>query len=176
MLAFAQHAQSPNWGTRAREEFTRIEVDETRHADWLIRLQNNLPAPEADLQLRRRVKHFFMGLATPDLGIHLGHVAALDSAACLILGRLRRTGACKPDSPVTRVFESIHRDEARHVAIVRSYAAELSSTRELLACATKTREQLTAILSARALALEILGICPDSLFRQLRSLPRRLFT
>jgi hypothetical protein len=122
------------------------------------------------------MKHFFARLGNPDFGIHLGHVAALDSAVCLILGKLRRTGLCAPSSPVARVFAGIHRDEARHVAITRSYARELCSTRDLLACATETREQLTVLLSARAPALDTLEVCPDSLFRQLRSPPQRLFT
>jgi hypothetical protein len=175
VLAFGHHAQSPRWGTRARAEFGRMESDEARHAGWLQGLQICLPPPEADLQLRRRVKQFFMRLASANFGIHLGHIAALDSAVCLILGKLRRSGVCQPNSPVTRVFESIHRDEARHVAVARGYAGELCSTGDLLACATETREQLTGILSARAQAFEILGICPDSLFKQLRSPPRRLF-
>jgi hypothetical protein len=174
-LAFAHHAQSQTWGARAREDFARIQVDEARHADWVQRLQLSLPSPEEDLRLRRRVKHFFMRLASPNLGIHLGHIAALDSAVCLILGRLRRTGLRKSNSPVARVFASIHHDEARHVAIARSYARELCSTRDLLACAAETREQLTAILYARGPALDALEVCPDSLFKQLRSPPRRLF-
>ena len=176
VLAFAHHAQSQNWGTRARADFARMQVDEARHADWLLRLRLSLPPPEEDPRLRRRVKHFFLGLASPNLGIHLGHIAALDSAVCLILGRLRRTGLCQSDSPVTRVFASIHRDEARHVAIARSYARELCSTGDLLACAAETRERLTAILSARGPALDALEVCPDRLFKQLRSPPRRLFT
>jgi rubrerythrin len=176
VLAFAHHAQSQKWGTRAREDFARMQIDEARHADLLQRLRLSLPPPEEDLRLRRRMKHFLMCLASPNLGIYLGHIAALDSAVCLILGRLRRTGLCKSNSLVARVFESIHRDEARHVAIARSYARELCPSRTLLACAAETRERLTAILSARGQALDALEVCPDSLFKQLRSPPRRLFT
>ena len=121
------------------------------------------------------MQRFFMSLAHSNLGIHLGQVAALDSAVCLILGRLRRSGAWQSSSAVGRVFARIHGDEARHVAIARAYAGELCSREDLLACAAETREQLVGLLAGRARALDGLGICPDSLFRQLRSPPRRLF-
>jgi hypothetical protein len=176
VLAFSHQARSPHWGPGVREELARMETDEALHAHWLQRLQLRLPIPESDSRLRRRMKHFLMRLASADLGIHLGRIAALDSAVCLILGGLRRAGACEPDSSVARVFEAIHHDEARHVAIARSYARELCSTGDLQACVAETRELLVGILSARAEALEILGVCPDGLFRQLRNPSRRLFT
>jgi hypothetical protein len=175
VLTFAHHAHAPQWGDSAREEFTRMEQDETCHARWLRHLQDCLPAPKVEPRLRRQVRQFFSSLAGADVGIHLGQVATLDSAVCLILGGLRDTGVCKPGSPVARVFAGIHCDEARHVAITRRYARELCSRDDLLACAGATREGLTGILSARARALDTLGICPDRLFGQLRRPPRGLF-
>ena len=175
VIAFERHAQSEKWGSRARQDFARIESDEARHTRWLRRLRAHLPRPRADIQTYRDSKHFFMCVSSPDLGIHLGHIAALDSAVCLILGRLRRTRACASDARVRTVFELIHRDEARHVAIARHYAGELCSTRGLMACATEMRERLTTLLASHAEALETLEVCPDKLFRQLRTPPQRLF-
>jgi hypothetical protein len=175
VLAFACHAQLDRWGLRARQDFARIESDEERHTYWLQRLRASLPAPRTDSRLRRGVKHFFLRQSSPNLGIHLGHIAALDSAVCLILGRLRRTNACASDARVAYIFEHIHRDEARHVAIAGHYARERCSARDLFACATETREQLTSLMSAGAGALDTLEVCPDTLFRQLRRPPRRLF-
>ena len=176
VLAFAHHSQIQKWGPRARQDFTRVEIDEERHTYWLQRLRASLPTPRTDLRLRRGVKHFFLRQSSPNPGIHLGHIAALDSAVCLILGRLRRTNACASDARVAHIFEHIHRDEARHVAIARQYARELCSAHDLFACATETREQLTNLMSAGAEALDTLEVCPDTLFRQLRRPPRRLFT
>lgn len=175
VLAFAHHAQSEKWRPQARQDFARIESDEARHTRWLQRLRASLPRPRADIQTYRGVKQFFICLSSPDFGIHLGHIAALDSAVCLILGRLRRTRACASDAWVKTVFELIHRDEARHVAIARHYAGELCSTRGLTACATEMRERLTTLLASHAEAFETLEVCPDDLFRQLRTPPQRLF-
>jgi hypothetical protein len=174
--AFAHHARSQKWRLQARQEFMRIELDETRHSQWLSRLQDSLPAPRADLRLRRDARQFFMRLSSPIPGIHLGRIAALDSAVCLILGRLRRSGACASDAQITRILETIHRDEARHVATARHYAREVCSRDNLFACATETRERLTTLLSSRAQEFDELEICPDALFRQLRRPPKILFT
>jgi hypothetical protein len=175
VLAFARHAQLEQWGARAQQDFARVEIDEARHTYWLQRLRASLPAPRMDSRLRRGVKHFFLRQSSSNPGIHLGHIAALDSAVCLILGRLRRTNACASDARVAHIFEHIHRDEARHVAIARHYARELCSAQDLFACATETREQLTSLMSEGAEALDTLEVCPDTLFRQLRRPPRRLF-
>jgi hypothetical protein len=175
VLAFAHHAQADQWGPGARQDFIRIEVDEARHTEWLHELRASLPAPREDSRLRTRMRYFFMRLSSPDLGIHLGQIAALDSAVCLILGRLRRTRACGSDARVTRIFANIHRDEARHVAIARNHAREVCSARDLLACAVETRERLTALLYARGQEFDTLEVCPDALLRQLRRPPRRLF-
>jgi hypothetical protein len=175
VLAFGHHAQSRKWAHRARQDFNRIEVDEVRHARWLHDLQASLPAPRADSRLRTRMRRFFVRLRRRDPGMHLGRIAALDSAACLILGRLRRARACASDARVSRIFESIHRDEACHVAIARHYAREACSVRDLRACAAETREGLTALLSARGREFDALEVCPDTLLRQLRYAPRRLF-
>lgn len=175
VLAFAHHAQSQKWGQRPRQDFARIESDEARHARWLRCLRACLPRARTDIQPSRKLKHFFLRLSSPDFGIHLGNIAALDSAVCLILGRLRRTRACASDARVRTIFELIHRDEARHVAIARHYAGELCSTRGLMACATETRERLTTLLGSHADAFDTLEVCPDDLFRQLRTPPQRLF-
>jgi len=175
-LAFGNHANSDTWSPRARQDFHSIEIDETRHAFWLERVRASVPEPCEAPQLRRRVKHFFLNLASPNLGIHLGHVAALDSAVCLILGRLRRTPAFAASTPLAQILARIHADEARHVAIARHYARELCAADDLFECAAHARECLTSILSTRGNALDTLGVSPDRLLRQLRSPPRRLFT
>jgi len=176
VLAFARHSRLENWGPRAQQDFSSVEIDEQRHTHLLRCLRASLPTPKTDAQLRSGVKQFFLRLSSPNLGIHLGHIAALDSAVCLILGKLRRTDACASDARVAHIFERIHRDEARHVAIARHYARELSPAHDLLACAIQTREQLTSLVSGGAEALDTLGVCPDTLFRQLRRPPRQLFT
>ncbi len=173
VLAFAHHAHCRSWEARAREDFTRIEADEVRHAEWIQHLQVRLPPTASDPHLSRQLKQFFARLGSPRLGVHLGRIAALDSAVCLILGSLRRTSL--RGDPVSHLFESIHHDEARHVAIARSYARALCPASDLLECATETREQLIGILSLRAPALDTLGVCPDRLFKRLRNLPRGLF-
>jgi hypothetical protein len=66
-----------------------MRIEEERHVVWLTRLRLGLAAPRPDTGLRRTVRHFFLAIREPELGAHLGRIAALDSAVCVILGAMR---------------------------------------------------------------------------------------
>jgi hypothetical protein len=164
------------FGASGRRDFRLIQADEASHARCLQRLRASLPALRPDARQRARLRRFYARLSDPDLGDHLARIAALDSAVCLILGALRhQRGPIAKDAAVGRLFERIHQDEARHVAIARRYAAVLGMPQDLYSVATDTRDQLAAMLAERAGAFESLGICPDRLFHRVRSIPRNLF-
>ena len=176
VLSFARYASSARLGASGRRDFQGIQADEAMHARCLQRLRASLPAPRSDVRQRTRLRRFYTRMSDLDLGHHLASIAALDSAVCIILGALRRQrGPIAEDVAVRRLFERIHRDEARHVTIAGRHAAVLGIPQDLYRIAMDTRDQLAAMLSERAEAFESLGICPDRLIHRVRSIPRNLF-
>jgi hypothetical protein len=176
VVAFGHYSQSTLLRPEARREFALIQTDELRHASWLRCLRLTLPPPYPHTRLRRELRRFFTRIGSPDIGHHFAHIAALDSAVCVILGALRqRHRPVARDSALSALFAHIHRDEAKHVAIARRYARQLHGPVELHSWASEIRSQLTAILAERAGAFEALEVCPDRLFPLLRAVTPRLF-
>jgi hypothetical protein len=174
-LAFAQFAELERLDTDTRAQLNTVRYEEERHEAWLTRLRLSLPTPEPDAGLRRTVRHFYRAMEEPQLGPHLGRIAALDSAACVILGSLRhRRCALAADAQLRRLFTRIHSDEAGHSQTAIFHARRLGA-RDLRGLATDTRERLVRLLTVRAAAFDQLGVCPDRLFRRLLQVPRRLW-
>ena len=177
VLAFGGYVGSAQLQAAARKEFYAIQTDEERHATWLQRLKLALPAARADAGLLRQVRRFFATMREPQLGAHLARIAALDSAACVVLGALRRRGgAIRTDRTLSNLFALIHRDEVRHVAIAHRYARLMCDAGDLRSLAADTRAGLCRLLARRADALEQLEVCPDALLQRLVKLPRNLFS
>lgn len=176
-LAFGSYAGSAALHAMARDELGRIQSDEESHAEWLQRLRLGLPAPRPDARLSRQIRRFYISVREPELGPHLARIAALDSAACLLFGALRRRrGPLDADIALSSLFAHIHRDEVRHVTVARRYARLLSASALYLhGIAVDTRQRLTQLLALRADALEALGICPNLTVRRLLAVPRNLF-
>jgi hypothetical protein len=132
-----------------------------------------LPEPRPDTSLLAATRRFFMRLADRDILVHFVRIVAIDSAACQILGSLRRrTRPLAADIRVGSVLERIHRDEARHVAIASRCAAPLLKSMRGRDIVVEAREQLTQVLRLRADSLDSLAVDPDHLFARLLTLPR----
>jgi len=152
-----------------KDDLQRIADDEMRHQYWLQRLRRALPAPREDVALRARARRFFMRLRHRDAAVHCVRIAALDSAVCLILGKLRSPqSAIVRDPLVGELFARIHRDEAQHVLMARRAAQRLGCFAAERDITIETRSSLIEILSHRAHALDVLGVDPDKLFKLLR--------
>jgi hypothetical protein len=176
VLAFGGCARSAAADAAARRDLSAIQSDEERHTTWLRRLKLALPAPRSDPGLLKEVRRFFAAVREPQLGRHLARIAALDSAACVVIGTLRRRGgAIGTDRALSDLFMRIHKDEVRHVAIAHSYAKLFCGAADLRTLAVETREGLARLLARRADALEQIGVCPDALLQRLGKMPRNLF-
>src|SRR6201998_4914023 len=88
-LASTQLAELAVLDGKARAQLSRMRCEEERHEVWLTRLRLGLPPPKPERGLRRSVRHFFLAIREPEVGAHLGRIASLDSAVCVILGALR---------------------------------------------------------------------------------------
>ena len=145
-----------------------IERDELGHEAVWQSLYGVLPRP-ADLgPLKRRAALFFARLGrTRTPAEHFAKVSQLDSAVGIIMWHLEHSDAAR-DPLIEAAAQRIKRDEARHVAISRRYAAALGMPRaEAARLGEQIRGELVALLQPAALDLEGLGIDPDALFRRI---------
>lgn len=102
-----------------------IADDELRHAIWLERLRQVLPAPNLSLPVDS-MAHFFKRLLTRKAALHFARVAALDRAVCQLLAPILHAHAGLAAAPEIRAgLLSIARDEARHVQIAKTTALRL---------------------------------------------------
>ena len=175
-LAFSRLSYAPNLSS-AHNELERIEREECVHARLLFRVRLALPKARTDTALSRAAKLFFMRMSEREVGRHFARIAALDSGVCVLLGALRRRRTPTAAEPtLSPLFARIHRDEARHVLVARSYARTFSESQQAHNIAQDTRQQLVELLTHRAAALEqLLCIDADKLFARLRNPSRGLF-
>jgi hypothetical protein len=174
-LAFARLGNSPLEET-ARRALARVAGEELIHEQLLRGLRGALPAPVPDRELRRALPRFYHGLAQADVGLHLASIAALDSAACVILAALLEPDRVLAKEPtVNAIFRRIHRDEARHVRLSRRIAGELVQGDMIGAVAENARLCLVGVLARRAAAFDSLGIDAERLFVRIGRVPNGLF-
>jgi hypothetical protein len=150
-----------------------IAREERTHDVLLTQLAASLPPVDA-VTIRRRARRFHIALGHGDRTCHLARIAAVDAGVCAILSRLLRAGTpVSRDAQVSALLGRIHRDEARHVAISRTFAtAGKSHVRDTAAAA---RIALADVLTFGADAFETLGVDPARLFADIRRMPNGLF-
>jgi hypothetical protein len=173
ILAFDGLSKRNHLIPNSQNTLAQIAQDEMRHDQLLWNMGKSLLPVDKDIYLLRKIKRFFISIATEDIGLHFSKIAALDSAVCAILSALTRSQTVIGHNHELRsVFSSIHRDEARHVAITLDLACELSNRDERMYHALLTRNGLRSILELRADSLEKLGVDTIRLDRDLAQLPR----
>lgn len=148
----------------------RIAAEEEGHEVLLRSIAERLPAPDHDAAVRKMARRFFASLHTDDIGTHFSRIAWLDSGVCIVLSVIGRLAApCAAAPALGAALRSIVRDEARHVAFSRRYAAHLrapvSDDRESFML---VRGGLVALLEPCAGALEQLEVNVDQLFQRLK--------
>ena len=174
-LAFARLGDSP-LADAARRALARVADEELMHEELLRGLRGALPAPVPDRQLRHAMVHFYHRMAQADIGLHFASIAALDSAVCKILATLLTPARILAQEPtVAMILGRIHRDEARHVRLSRSLAAELGPRDAIGAVAENARLGLVDVLARRGAAFESLGVDAAQLFASIGRVPDGLF-
>jgi len=170
-LAFAHLGGSP-LEDATRRGLARVAEEELIHERLLRGLRAALPAPAPDRELRRALLRFYHGVAETDIGLHLASIAALDSAACVILATLLEPGGTLTQEPeVAMVLRHIHHDEAAHVRLSR----RLAHRDAIGAVAENVRLGLVDVLARRGAAFESLSIDAGRLFARITRVPDGLF-
>ena len=159
-----------------RRGLARVAEEELIHERLLRGLRAALPAPAPDRELRRALLRFYHGVAETDIGLHLASIAALDSAACVILATLLEPGGTLTQEPeVAMVLRHIHHDEAAHVRLSRRLATEFVHRDAIGAVAENVRLGLVDVLARRGAAFESLSIDAGRLFARITRVPDGLF-
>ena len=146
-----------------------IERDEQLHESALLDFCEYLPKPDGLHALKRRAQRFFAGLGRiDDMARHFGQISQLDSVVCRIMWHIERSAIDKA-SPLCLIATQIKKDEARHVAVSRRYAASLG-----LAPGTRGEDgvqvanRMVDMLGPLAESFETVGVDSDRLFANIQ--------
>lgn len=174
-LAFCTLAATIHDDAAGCAALTHIEKDEKRHDALILRLRAALPPPPDQSTILRKAQRFHLNLGRGDVPNRLAAIAGLDSAVCVIFGRLlHRAGALARAPAIHALLSSIHRDEAHHVAASRRLALARAEACALRPVALQARHGLADILMLAGDSFERLQIDPDNLLRDIRRLPAGL--
>lgn len=161
---------------RAAAALAAIAAEERVHDALIVGLIAALPPDRDAGATRRAARRFHIDLGRGGPLVRLARIAATDAAVCTILSRLlqphRPLGR---DAVVAPILARIHRDEARHVRLSRVLASAGGKVVLAWDVGSAARAALANVLQLGATAFEVLGVDPDRLDRDLRTLPRGLF-
>ena len=146
-----------------------IEQDEHLHERSLLDFCEYLPKPDGLHTLKRRAQRFFAELGRiDDMARHFGQISHLDSVVCRIMWHIERSAIDKA-SPLRLIATQIKKDEARHVAVSRRYAASLGlKPSERGEDGTLVAERMVGMLGPLADSFETVGIDSDRLFANIQ--------
>ena len=146
-----------------------IERDEHLHECALLDFREHLPKPDGLHALKRRAQRFFAGLGrVDDMARHFGQISHLDSVVCKIMWHVEKSAIDK-SSPLRLIASQIKKDEARHVAVSRRYAASLGLTPSKRSDdGVRVTERMIDMLDPLADSFESVGVDSDRLFMHIR--------
>ncbi len=174
-LAFDGLAASATDRTAAAMLAT-VAAEERVHDALIAGLIAALPADPQTAATRRAARRFHIDLGRDGPAVRLARIAATDAAVCTLLSRLLQSGRPLAATPIVApILSRIHRDEARHVRLSRQLAAATGEASLLRTVGGAARVALADVLLLGGAAFETLGVDPDRLDRDLRSLPVGLF-
>lgn len=153
-----------------------IAAEERVHDALIAGLTAALPADPQAAVTRRAARRFHIDLGRDGPAVRLARIAATDAAVCTLLSRLLQSGRPLAATPiVTPILSRIHRDEARHVRLSRQLATASGDASLLRTVGGAARAALADVLRLGGAAFEALGVDPDLLDRDVRTLPVGLF-
>lgn len=174
-LAFDGLAASLTDDPEARLTLADIAADEDRHDRLILSLRAALPLPPDQRETLRRARRFHIDLGRGSTAFRLARIAALDSAVCMVLGRLLHRKAALACAPrIHGALAAIWRDESHHVSVSRCLALARADAATLRPLAVDARNALADILLLAGPALDSLKVDPMLLARDVRRLPAGL--
>ena len=173
-LAFDGMAAAP---PLAHAALATIAAEERVHDVLLKQVAASLPSIDRTSAALHASKRFHISLGRGGAGLHLGRIAAIDAALCLVIARLIRPGTPIAAEPqLHRIFARIHRDEARHVRVSRTLAIAGLPVARLRNVGAAAREAMADIIALAGESFDALSVDPDAVRRDVARLPDGLFT
>jgi len=166
---FAAEVRRGRAPAKALRALHAIEEDEHLHECALLDFCEYLPKPDGLHALKRHAQRFFAELGRiDDMARHFGQISHLDSVVCRIMWHIERSAIDK-GSPLRLIATQIKKDEARHVAVSRRYAASLGLTsNERGEDGVQVAERMVDMLAPLADSFETVGVDTDRLFANIR--------
>ncbi len=166
---FAAEVQRGRAPAQALRALSAIEQDEHLHECALLEFAEHLPKPDGLHALKRRSQRFFAQLGrVDDMARHFGQISQLDSTVCRIMWHMEKSSLDKL-SPLRLIAEQIKKDEARHVAVSRRYAASLGLARDTRAeDGLYIADRMIEMLDELTDSFESVGVDSDQLFASIR--------
>ena len=145
-----------------------IETDEYTHEQSLQTVSSVLMEPVDLNSIKRKARHFYLGLGTTSGMVeHFARISELDTCVCIIMNSITHSDLGKRHL-ITKLFERIKQDEARHVNVCRKHYSHLGGDHILLKQGrSSVSSKLVSMLKTEANSFEMLGIDPDALFYKL---------
>lgn len=174
-LAFDGLAASLTDDLEAHLALAAIAVDEDRHDRLILSLRTALPPPPDVRVALRQARRFHIDLGRGSTAFRLAKIAALDSAVCMVLGRLLHRNAALACAPrIHKALSAIWHDESHHVSVSRRLALARADAATLRPLAVAARYALADILLLAGPAFDSLEVDPMVLARDVRRLPAGL--
>jgi len=166
---FAAEVRRGRAPAKALNALHAIEQDEHLHECALLDYSEYLPKSDDLHALKRRAQRFFAKLGRiDDMARHFGQISHLDSVVCRIMWHIERSAIDKA-SPLRLIATQIKKDEARHVAVSRRYAASLGLTSSRRGDdGVEVTERMVEMLAPLADSFEAVGVDSDRLFANIQ--------
>lgn len=154
-------AQQPDSDYAAADLLRAIAAEERVHDALLWQLRAGLPDLTPGEHMLAATRHLHLTLSAGGTAQHFARIASLNSALCLVLGRMLRQGMpISQDRVSAPVLRRIQQDEARHVRVSR-----------MLVHRAGFNPALRDVLALAAAEFEALAVDPVWLDRAVRRLP-----
>lgn len=165
-------AVQPDSDKAAADLLLTIAAEERIHDALLWQLRAGLPDPAPGEYMLAATQQLHLALSEDGPVQHFARIAALDSALCLVLGRMLRQGTpISQDRISAPVLRRIQQDEARHVRVSRMMVHRAGVDPMLRGVAASARVALADLLALAAAEFEALAVDPAWLDCAVRRLP-----
>ena len=165
-------ALQPDSDKAAADLLLTIAAEERIHDALLWQLRAGLPDPALAEHMLAATRQLHLALSEDGPVQHFARIAALDSALCLVLGRMLRQGTpISQDRISAPVLRRIQQDEARHVRVSRMMVHRAGVDPMLRGAAARARAALADVLALAAAEFEALAVDPAWLDCAVRRLP-----
>lgn len=150
------------------QNLKQIEADEYHHDLALQAVLAAMPQADDVLKIKRRAQKFYTQLGrSENLAAHFAQICHLDTCVTIIMSAMSHSDLGR-EHIISRLFELIRKDEARHVSICGEHIRYLGACRsQYQHQAKQIKQQLVELLTTEQAAFAELGVDSQQLFARI---------